>query len=111
MSDQNLRVNRTHSAEEFEGSLFGIEVIHFKWVGLTMLVGLGVFAGLFYGVGLGFMEAAQWAMIPFACCVIYLRFGHQGKPPGYMADLLDTLITKGHARPAHKTPDKPFHHD
>jgi hypothetical protein len=99
MSDQNLRITRTHGAEEFEGSFAGIEFIHFRWMALALLAGLGIFAGLFYGSGLGFMAAAQWAVIPVLAGFIYLRVAHQGKPPGYLADLIDSLITRGHARP------------
>jgi hypothetical protein len=89
MQDQPLHVTRTHSADEFEGSLFGIDVIHFKWIALTLLVGLAIFAGLFYGRGCGFVEAGQWALLPLVASFLYLRLGHQGKPPGYIADLLD----------------------
>jgi hypothetical protein len=109
MSDQNLRVSRTHSAEEFEGALFGIEVIHFKWIGLALLCSVGLFAGLYYGGGLDFISAGQWAAIPVLVSFFYLRFGHQGKPPGYVADLRDSLITKGHAQPPRGAPINPFH--
>lgn len=107
MQDQNLRVTRTHSADEFEGSLFGIDVIHFKWIALTLLVGLAIFAGLFYGRGFGFLEAGKWALLPLAACFLYLRFGHQGKPPGHIADLLDSLLTQGHARPPYRIQKPP----
>ena len=64
MQDQNLRVTRTHSADEFEGSLFGIDVIHFKWIALTLLAGLAIFAGLFYGRGFGFRRSGTMGIVP-----------------------------------------------
>ncbi|PWU19877.1 MAG: hypothetical protein C5B50_05455 [Verrucomicrobia bacterium] len=109
MSDQKLRVTRTLSAEQYEGSLWGIEVINFKWFALALLVALSLFAGLFYGLALGFLEAMQWALVPVLGCFLYLRFFHQGRPPGYLSDLLDSLVTRGHAKPPRKPLSHPFY--
>ncbi len=111
MQEQELRVTRTHSADEFEGSLFGVEMIHFKWMALTLLTGLAIFAGLFYACGCGFMQAAMWSALPVAVCFIYLRFFHQGKPPDYIADLFDSLLTGGNARPPHWENPRTYDHD
>ena len=109
MSVQNLRVTRTHSAEEYEGSLLGIEVAHFKWIALLLLVGMATFAGLYYGLGFDFMVAAQWAVIPSIAGFVYLRVGIQGRPPGYLKDLLDSLLTQGHAQPPRNpSPQSPY---
>jgi hypothetical protein len=105
MQEPELRITRTHSADEFEGSLFG------KWIALTLVAGLAIFAGLFYGCGCDFMGAAMWSALPVAVCFIYLRFCHQGKPPGYIADLFDSLLTGGHARPSHWKQPSPRDHD
>jgi len=99
MNDQNLRLTRTHSADGFQGSLFGVNIEHFKWVALALLAGLSLFAGLFYGLNFGFVDAGKWSVVPAIVCVAYLRLGHQNRPPGFFVDLLDTLITGGHALP------------
>ena len=109
MSD--LRITRTHSADEYQGALWGIEVVNFKWFALALLAGMGVFAGLFYGLALDFLAAGVWAVIPVVICVLYLRLGHQGKPPGFLADLLDSLITKGNACPPRRTHKELSPHD
>ena len=109
MNDQELRRTPTHSAEEFQGSVFAIETGLFLWVGASLLAGIALFAWLFYARHLDFFGAAQWAALPVLVVVAYLRFCHQGKPPGYTRDVIDSLLTGGHAVPPHQPPPNPFH--
>lgn len=108
MNQDPLRLTPTHAAEEFQGTVMGIHTSLFAWVGLALLAALAVFAGLFYGLGRDFLDAVFWAVLPLVAVVAYLRFGHQGKPPGYMVALLVSLLTGGHARPPQPSRPNPL---
>ncbi len=110
MNEGDLRLTATHSADEFEGSFLGIETALFPWIGLGLLASLGLFAGLYYGLGWDFLAAFRWAVLPAALVVGYLRLAHQGKPPGHLFDLLDSLVTGGHAVPPRHFPTPPTRH-
>ncbi len=109
MNDQDLRLTPTHAADEFHGLVLGIETPLFAWVGLALLAGLGLFAGLFYGLGLDFFDAAKTSIVPVFGVVAYLRLFHQGKPPGFTLELADSLITRGDAVPPRLEPSHPLH--
>ena len=109
MNDQELRLTPTHAADEFHGSVFGISTVLFAWVGMAFLAGLALFCGLFYGLGYDFLDAAKWAVLPGFAVVAYLRLLHQGKPPGFTFELLDSLVTGGHAVPPRKVIKHPLH--
>ena len=109
MQESQPRLTPTHGAEEFSGTVLGIQTHLFAWVGLALLAALAVFAGLFYGAGRDFLDAASWAALPLVVVIAYLRFGHQGRPPGYLLDLVDTLLTGGHAQPPPHSPAHPLH--
>ena len=111
MGGNQLRVTRTNSSDGYEGSFLGIEMIHAKWFALTLLVGISVFAGLFYGFELEFTTAGQWAVIPTIACLLYVRFALQGRPPGFVQDLFNQLMTGGHCKPNHKSAVHPFLHE
>lgn len=110
MNDGELRLTATHSADEFQGSFLGIETALFPWIGLGLLASLGLFVGLYYGLESDFLVAFRWAVLPAALVVGYLRLAHQGKPPGYLFDLLNSLVTGGHAIPPRQFPPAPLHH-
>ena len=108
MTDPDLRLTTTHAADEFEGTVLGVATPLFRWVGLALVIGLGVFAALFHVWELDFFDAAQWSGIPAVIVVAYLRLFQQGKPPAYTFELIDSLITRGHAKPPrHEPPDVP----
>lgn len=109
MHDQELSFTNSHSADEFEGTILGIETTLFFWVAVSSLAGIALFGWLFYGRGRGFREAAFWAAIPVLVVVVYLRLFHQGKPPGYTGDLIDSVLTNGHATPPHQSPPHPLY--
>jgi hypothetical protein len=111
MNDQELRITSAHAGGEFKGAVWGIDVALFPWVALGLLAGLGLFVGLFYGAGWDFPEALQWAVLPVALIILYLRLAHQGKPPGFTLELLDQLVTGGHASPPPQSPRHPFDHE
>lgn len=92
-----LRITPTHAAEEHPGTVWGIETPHFKWVGGAVLAGLALLAAL--SPRLGLLQAAPWAAAPVGIAFLYLRLFQQGKPAGYTLDLLDQLLTSGHAQP------------
>jgi hypothetical protein len=108
MNDTGLRLTPTHAAEEFQGTVLGIQTDLFAWVGLALLAALAVFTGLFYGRGRDFFAAAQWAALPVLIVFAYLRFC-QDKPGHHLQDVLDSLLTGGHARPPHQSPPHPLH--
>lgn len=110
MNEGDLRLTATHSADEFEGSFLGIETALFPWLGLGLLASLGLFVGLFYGLGRDFLVALRWAVLPAALVAGYLRLAHQGRPPGHLYDLLDSLMTSGHAVPPRQFPRCPLRH-
>mgnify|MGYP000864647171 CR=1 FL=1 len=97
MQDQELRVTPTHGSEEYPGTVFGIETTRFGWVGLALLAGLAWLGALSSQMSL--LDAAPYAAAPVGIVVVYLRFFQQGRPPGFALDLLDQLLTGGHARP------------
>lgn len=110
MNDQELRVTPTNPGDEYQGAVAGVDVPLFAWVGLALLAGFGVFAWLFYRLELGFIDAVQWAALLPVAAVAYLRLFHQGKPPGYARDLLDSLLTGGEAKPPRRHPRRPTDH-
>lgn len=110
MTDHDRRLTPTHAADEFQGAVFGIETHLFAWVALGLLASLGLFLGLFYGAEASFPSAAGWAAVPTVGVILYLRLVHQGKPPGFTLELLDSLLTRGHARPPCQQPRHPFLH-
>ena len=109
MNDSELRLTPTHAAEEFQGTVLGIQTTLFVWVALALLAAIALFAWLFYGQGRDFFAAAQWAALPVLIVVAYLRFCHQGRPPGYTLDLLNSLITGGHAVPPERFTKHPLY--
>jgi hypothetical protein len=98
-----LRITPTHGSEEHPGTVWGIETPHFKWVAWAVLAGLALLAAV--SPRLGLLQAAPWAAAPVGIAFLYLRLFQQGKPAGYTLDLLDQLLTGGHAQPpAAQTP-------
>ena len=106
--NDSVRLTSTHSSHEYEGSCLGIETRLFAWVALGFLASLGVFAGLFYGAEFDFVDALRCAVLPVGTVILYLRLVHQGRPPGFTQELLDSLLTGGHAKPNHKIQHPPF---
>ena len=111
MNDQELRITQAHAADEFEGAVWGLSLALFPWVTLALLASLGLFVGLFYGAEWDSLEALQWALAPSALVILYLRFAHQGKPPGFTLELLNEILTRGHAQPPRQSPRHPFDHE
>lgn len=109
MNDHDRHLTPVHAADEFQGSVFGIETHLFAWVAMGLLASLGLFLGLFYGAESDFLNAAGWAVLPTVAVILYLRLVHQGKPPGFTLELLDSLLTGGHVRPPRQHPRHPFH--
>lgn len=97
MQDQELRVTPTHGSEEHPGTVFGIETPQFKWLVLALVAGLALLGALSSQMTL--LDAAPYAAAPVGIVVVYLRFFQQGKPAGFTFDLIDQLLTGGHARP------------
>ncbi len=110
MNEDDLRLTATHSADEFQGAFLGIETALFPWIGLGLLASLGLFTGLYYGLGSDFLDALGWAALPAIAVVAFLRLGYQGRPPGYLFDLIDSLVTGGHAVPPRQFPPHPLRH-
>ncbi len=110
MNEGDLRLTATYGADEFQGSFLGVQTALFPWIGLGLLASLGLFVGLYYGLESDFLVALRWAVIPAALVVGYLRLAHQGKPPGHMFDLLDSLVTGGDAVPPRQFPPSPLSH-
>lgn len=109
MNDSQLRITSTHAADNFGGTLFGIQIPIFKWVALSLLAAFGIFAGL-SSLGCDFMTTAGLALSPVAATWGYLKFGYQNRPPGYLRDLIETLLNKGHACPPRQEPSHPLRH-
>jgi len=104
VNDSDLRRSPTHAADEFQGTVLGIQTTLFAWVCLAFLAGMALFTWLFYAQGRDFTSAMGWAALPVIAVVAYLRFCHQGKPPGYTSDMVDSLATGGHTVPPHQLP-------
>jgi len=96
MYDQDLRLTSTHGSEEHSGTALGVEVRQFWWLALGVLAGLALLVGL--SARFGFVSAAPWAAAPVAVVLFFLR-SQRGKTPGHALDLMDQLLTGGHARP------------
>jgi hypothetical protein len=110
MNEGELRLTATHGADEFQGAFLGMETALFPWIGLGMLASLGLFVGLYFGLGREFPQALRWSLLPATGVIAYLRLGQQGKPPDYLFDLVDSLVTGGHARPPSQVPTAQLRH-
>ena len=99
MREETLRVTRTNSAPESSGALLGISTPLFLWIVGALVVGLLLFVALLKNFALEPSSAALIAALPTALCAGFLLVFHQGKPPGYVWDLLDSWLTKGNASP------------
>jgi hypothetical protein len=111
MNEPELRITQAHSSDEHSGTLFGLQIALFPWVSLALFAGLAAFVGLFYGAELEFPDALKCAVVPPALVVLYLRLAHQGRPPGFTAELVEQLFTGGHLSPPRQSPPHPYHHD
>ena len=111
MNDQELRITQAHASGDYQGAVWGIDLALFPMVALALLASLGLFVGLFYGAAWEFSAALQWALLPAGLVILYLRLAHQGKPPGFTLELLDQLLTSGHAQPPQQSPPPPFDHE
>ena len=104
MNDSELRLTPTHAAEDFQGTVIGIQTTLFAWVCLALLASLALFAWLFYAQGRDFTSAMGWSALPVIGMVAYLRFCHMGKPPGHSIEVLSSLLTGGHSAPPNQFP-------
>jgi hypothetical protein len=96
MDDQALRFTPTHGSEEHPGTVLGVDIQLFWWVGLALLAGLAVLLAL--SPQTGFFAAAPWAAAPVTLVLLFLR-SQRGKPPGHVLDLIDQVFTGGDAWP------------
>ena len=99
MSDPSPRITPTHAADEFQGAFFGIAASFLPWIGFSALASIGLFYWLYYNRELDFIEGLQWSLVPVALMVVYYFSFQRGKPPGYPFDLIDSLFTRGEAKP------------
>src|SRR5688572_13314422 len=95
--DQPLRVADTNSAEEFSGSVLGIQVPLFRWVIGALVAGLALFVWLESNTNLSTTNTLLLALAPAVLCGLFVAFFVQGKPTGYARDLFESLTTHGDA--------------
>lgn len=92
-----LRVTSTHGADEFEGSVLGIPTTSIRWVVLSLAGGALLFTYLMRTTP--FLHATAWAFLPSVVVVVVLRWMQHGKPPGHGANVIESVLTGGHASP------------
>lgn len=92
-----LRVTSTHGADEFEGSVLGIATTSIRWVVLSLAGGALLFTYLMRTMP--FLHAAAAAFLPSIVVVVALRWMQHGKPPGHAANVIESMVTGGHASP------------
>ena len=99
MEDMPLRVTDTNSAREFSGLILGIEVPLFRWIILSLVVGLGLFSLLQSIEEMQTETKALVALAPAAITTCFVLLFCQGKPSGYFLDCLEAWCGGGDASP------------
>lgn len=98
-TDSPLRSTPTHAAQEFPGSLLGIETPRFLWVSAALLLGFALFAWLHYALEVPLITAASISLAPALVVAGFILVFLQNRPPGFARDLIESWINRGHHSP------------
>lgn len=108
MSDSELRLTETNSADDSAGRTWGLEGNLFWHVVAGAFVSVLTLLLCFSALRWSFASSALLAAVPLSLSLIYVFGFRQGKPPGYDRDLLDGWLNGSGITPKHQQPPHPF---
>ena len=101
LPDEPLRQTPTHTAEEVEGRVLGLDLSRVKWVLLALVVGL-VPGFLCIGPwGLSWATLIMFGPALLGAAVQYFLL--QDKPPRWFFQWLETRLTGAHVSPLRRS--------